>query len=73
MTTLQKTFAVILIHLLLVLIYFLQPILTPFLTGMVIAYLGDPLVDRLEKFGLNRTVGVLVVFLVLLGDFPRYV
>ncbi len=64
MTTLQKTFAVILIHLLLVLIYFLQPILTPFLTGMVIAYLGDPLVDRLEKFGLNRTVGVLVVFLV---------
>jgi len=64
MTTLQKTFALMLISLSLVLIYFLQPILAPFLTGMVIGYLGDPLVDRLEKFRINRTVGVLVVFLV---------
>ena len=64
MTTLQKTFALMLIALALVLIFFLQPILTPFLTGMVIGYLGDPLVDRLGKFGINRTVGVLIVFLV---------
>lgn len=64
MTTLQKTFALLLIALSLVLIYFLQPILGPFLAGIIIAYLGDPLVDRLEKMRLNRTVGVLIVFLV---------
>ena len=46
-------------------IYLLQPILTPFLVGMAIAYLGDPLVDRLEP-RLGRTGGVVVVFLLLL-------
>ena len=46
------------------LIYFLQPILSPFLIGMLLAYLGDPLVDRLEARGLSRTLGVVVVFTV---------
>ncbi|HIG41151.1 MAG: AI-2E family transporter [bacterium] len=46
-------------------IYLLQPILTPFLVGMAIAYLGDPLVDRLQS-KLGRTGGVLVVFVLLL-------
>lgn len=44
-----------------VLIYLLNPILTPFLVGMGIAYLGDPLVDRLEKY-VGRTGGVVIVF-----------
>ena len=48
--------------LLLGLIYLLQPILTPFLVGIAIAYLGDPLVDRLERF-VGRTGGVVIVFL----------
>ena len=64
MTTIQKTFALLLVALALVLVYFLQPILAPFLTGIVIGYLGDPLVDRLEEMKVNRTVGVLIVFLV---------
>ena len=64
MTTLQRTFALLLIALSLVLVYFLQPILAPFLTGIVLGYLGDPLVDRLEGMRINRTVGVLIVFLV---------
>lgn len=63
MTTLQKTLALLSIAIALVLIYFLQPILAPFLTGAVLAYLGDPLVDRLQKLGVNRTLGVLIVFL----------
>lgn len=46
------------------LVYFLQPILSPFLIGMLLAYLGDPLVDRLEDRGLSRTLGVVVVFAV---------
>ncbi|MBT5684607.1 MAG: AI-2E family transporter, partial [Gammaproteobacteria bacterium] len=49
MTTLQKTFALLLCVVVLVLIYFLSPILAPFLAGIIIAYLGDPLVDKLEE------------------------
>lgn len=47
-----------------VLVYLLQPVLTPFVVGVALAYLGDPLVDRLEGWRLNRTAGVLVVFAV---------
>jgi predicted PurR-regulated permease PerM len=43
----------------------LGPILTPFLIGAGLAYLGDPVVDRLQRWGLSRTLGVVVVFLVL--------
>lgn len=40
----------------------LMPILPPFLVAVLLAYMGDPLVDRLERLGLSRTGGVLVVF-----------
>ena len=45
-----------------VLLYSLHNILTPFLIGILLAYLADPLVDRLERLGLSRTWGVVVVF-----------
>ncbi|BAN50182.1 AI-2E family transporter [Metapseudomonas resinovorans] len=44
------------------LFYQLRPVLSPFLVGMLLAYLGDPLVDRLERLGLSRTIGVALVF-----------
>ena len=44
------------------LVYLLHPILTPFLVALLLAYLFDPLVDRLEKLGLSRTWGVVAVF-----------
>ncbi len=44
-------------------LYLLQPILSPFVLGGLIAYLGDPLVDRLESRGVGRTLGVAIVFL----------
>lgn len=44
------------------LLYQLSPILSPFLVAMLLAYLGDPLVDRLERRGLARTWGVVLVF-----------
>lgn len=43
----------------------LQPILLPFLLGAAWAYLGDPLVDRLEEKGLGRTLAVSIVFMAL--------
>lgn len=47
------------------LLYLLSPVLTPFLVAAVLAYIGDPLVDRLERLQLSRTLSVTVVFLVL--------
>lgn len=51
----------------LVLLYYLVPILMPFVVGAGLAYLGDPLVDRLEKLHFGRTGGVCVVFVVIAG------
>lgn len=45
----------------------LREILMPFAMGALIAYLGDPLVDRLEDRGFSRTSGVTIVFGVFLG------
>ncbi len=49
------------------LIWVLQPILAPFLTAALLAYLGDPLADRLERLGLGRTLAVTVVFALFLA------
>ncbi|MBT8447427.1 MAG: AI-2E family transporter [Gammaproteobacteria bacterium] len=47
-------------------LYLLKPVLTPFLIAAALAYLGDPLVDRLETMRLSRTLGVVAVFGVML-------
>ena len=44
------------------LLYLLAPILTPFMVAALLAYLADPLVDRIELRGLPRTGAVVVVF-----------
>jgi predicted PurR-regulated permease PerM len=43
----------------------IEPVLMPFFVSMVLAYLGDPLADRLEAWGLSRRLAVTVVFTVL--------
>lgn len=48
-------------------LYLLSPILMPFIVALLLAYLGDPLVDRLETWKLPRAVAVSVVFCVILG------
>lgn len=40
----------------------LSPILMPFVMGAAMAYLGDPIVDRLEERRFSRTGGVVAVF-----------
>ncbi len=40
----------------------LSPILMPFVLGAAMAYLGDPIVDRLEARRFSRTGGVVAVF-----------
>jgi predicted PurR-regulated permease PerM len=46
-------------------LWLLVPILTPFVVGAALAYVGDPVVDRLQTWRLSRTAGVCVVFVVL--------
>lgn len=43
----------------------LAPILTPFVAAFLIAYIGDPLVDRLQRLRLSRTFAVVVVFIMM--------
>ena len=56
----------------LVLLYFLLPVLTPFLVAAVLAYMCDPLVDKLSIVGykkhvLGRTIATALVMLGLFG------
>lgn len=46
-------------------LYLLAPVLTPFLIAGILAYIGDPLVDRLEAARLSRALSVTTVFLVI--------
>ncbi len=44
------------------LVYLLAPMLTPFVAGALVAYLADPLVERLENLGLKRLPAAILVF-----------
>jgi predicted PurR-regulated permease PerM len=46
------------------LLYLLAPVLTPFVAAALLAYIGDPLADRLQKLKLPRTLAVVAVFLI---------
>ncbi len=53
-------------------LWLLHDVLMPFVAGIVLAYFLDPLVDRLERRGIGRTLGtciVLVGFLLLVVAF----
>lgn len=44
--------------------YLLAPVLTPFVAAALLAYMGDPLADRLQKLRMPRTLAVVAVFLI---------
>jgi predicted PurR-regulated permease PerM len=44
------------------LVWLLAPVLTPFVLAALLAWLGDPLVDRLEAGGRSRNTAVVLVF-----------
>jgi predicted PurR-regulated permease PerM len=53
------------------LIYLLAPVITPFAISAVLAYLGDPLTDRLQRVSVGRwkfgrTLAVSIVFVLML-------
>ncbi|WP_449280188.1 AI-2E family transporter [Luteimonas changyuni] len=47
------------------LVWRLGPVLTPFVFAALLAWMGDPLVDRLEESGRSRNVAVVMVFTVM--------
>ncbi len=52
-----------------VLLYFLSPILAPFLFAAILAYIANPLVSWLERHRVARTLGTVLVMLLLGGLF----
>src|SRR5687768_1215315 len=44
------------------LLWLLAPVLTPFVLAAMLGWLGDPLVDRLERTGRSRNTAVILVF-----------
>ncbi|MDE2090938.1 MAG: AI-2E family transporter [Gammaproteobacteria bacterium] len=70
MSVAQRNWIIVILAAAAAFIYYLGAILTPFLASFILAYLGSPLVDRLERWRLNRTLAVLLVFvltLIMLG------
>lgn len=61
----QKWLILIVVLSLSLLLYLLAPVLTPFIMAAFLAYLGDPLVDRLETYKLSRTLAVSIVFSII--------
>ena len=51
------------------LLYFLSPILAPFLFAAILAYISNPLVSWLERHRVRRTLGAVLVMLILGGLF----
>ncbi len=45
------------------LLYLLSGVLMPFVAGIAVAYLLDPLADRLEKYGASRTMATVLILL----------
>lgn len=67
MSSAQKMLVMCLVLFLGVAVYFLSPILMPFLIGGLLAYLGNPLVNRLVKWHLPRTLAVIGVFIFIIA------
>lgn len=51
------------------LLYLLSPILTPFLFAAILAYICNPLVERLARLKAPRTLGTILAMLLLFGAF----
>jgi predicted PurR-regulated permease PerM len=57
----QLVFWLVAIAVLAVTLWALSAVLLPFVVGMAISYLLDPIVDRLERWGIGRTLGTALI------------
>ncbi|UYG01389.1 MULTISPECIES: AI-2E family transporter [unclassified Halomonas] len=61
----HSTWAVVFILLLVGLVYLLDSVLMPFVAGMILAYLVDPIANKLQQWGMKRPLAVASVFVAL--------
>ena len=61
--TLRRIFILVGIALLLWILYLLKPVLIPFASAFIIAYLFNPLVNKIHRIGLPRWVAISIVFI----------
>ena len=59
--TRQMTFWFVALVVFIALLWLLHKVMLPFVAGMVLAYLLDPLANRLEDLGINRLIATLVI------------
>lgn len=59
----QKWFIGIVVVSTLLLLYVLTPVMQPFYIAAFLAYLSNPLVERLERWHVSRTAAVMLIFL----------
>lgn len=62
----QVTFWVVALLVFAALLWLLSPVLLPFIAGMALAYLLDPLTRKVEKTGLGRGLAALIVIAVII-------
>src|SRR5216684_502762 len=55
------TFWIAMLAAILAVVVLLREVLLPFVAGMVLAYLLDPVATRLERLGMNRLVATLII------------
>lgn len=63
----QVTFWVAALIIFAALLWLLSPVLLPFIAGMVLAYLLDPLTRQVERTGLGRGVSALIVITLIIA------
>lgn len=65
----SKIYLLVIACVLLLLLFVLSPVLQPFYIAGILAYLSNPLVDRLQYWRVPRMLGVVIVFLLIFSLF----
>lgn len=63
--TRQRWFWIAIAVLTIALVWIVKGILLPFLVGLAVAYLFDPVVDRMQRLGIHRAIGAVLVLLIV--------
>src|SRR3954464_13536713 len=65
----QTIFWVAALAVLIAVLWLLSDVLLPFVAGMVLAYLLDPIARRAERLGIARPISALIILTIVIGAF----
>src|SRR6266566_3316957 len=63
----QLVFWLVALGVLIGLLWLLNEVLLPFIAGMALAYLLDPLVKRIQRLGVHRAVAAVIIVVVVIA------